>query len=110
MSTEQERGVAFSLPFAVRVMRELAGSRRYWSLSGFWIDRMSWFSCDDCEWATRVLVLLYSEPLPIRAGRHTGVPLKESAEEYDILITHCFADLLHRAVIALQHPFGCRDS
>jgi hypothetical protein len=35
MSTEQDNGVSFSEPLAVKVMREALGSRRYCSFKGF---------------------------------------------------------------------------
>jgi len=41
ISTEHDSGVDVSLPFAVRVMRELAGSRRYCSFNGFCSDLIS---------------------------------------------------------------------
>src|SRR4030095_11860133 len=41
MSTEQASGVAVSDPLAVKVMRELAGSRRYCSFSGRCRERTS---------------------------------------------------------------------
>jgi hypothetical protein len=41
ISTEHDNGVAVSLPFAVNVIRELDGSRRYCSFNGFCSDLIS---------------------------------------------------------------------
>src|SRR5277367_2546201 len=41
ISTEHDSGVEVSLPLAVSVIRELWGSRRYWSFNGFCSDLIS---------------------------------------------------------------------
>src|SRR6476620_7127869 len=113
MSTEQESGVPVSLPLAVKIIRELAGSCRYRSFKGFCIDRMSIATP-----ASSLIVLkgkgsswipLHSKPFPISTRRYAGVPLKQSAEEHDILIADRLADLLHCAVIIFQHALGGRN-
>src|SRR5215467_5361508 len=52
---------------------------------------------------------LNPEPFPVGAWRNSSVPLKQSAEEDDILVAHRLADLLHSTVIALQHALGSSD-
>src|SRR5580692_7020208 len=49
---------------------------------------------------------LRPEPFPICARRNSRMPLKQRAEKCDILISHGVTDLLHGAVIALQHSLG----
>src|SRR6267378_1152936 len=41
ISTEHAIGVSVCPPLAVSVIRDLLGSLRYWSFSGFWTDLMS---------------------------------------------------------------------
>src|SRR5437773_2104450 len=50
------------------------------------------------------------ESFPIRARRNARVPLKQRPKERNVLITHRVADLLHRAMAALQHPLGRRNA
>ena len=52
----------------------------------------------------------YTKAPPVRAGRKSSVPLKELAEERDILITDSVADLLHSAMIAFQEALGSSDA
>jgi len=47
-----------------------------------------------------------AEAALIRAGRGSGVALEERAEEGHILVADGFADLLHGAMVALQHTAG----
>src|SRR6185312_776920 len=50
--------------------------------------------------------LIDSKPLPVSAWRYAGVALKEGTEKDLVLITDGLTDLLHRAMIAFQHPLG----
>src|SRR3954469_18822972 len=97
MSTEQPKGEPVCPPFAVSVMRELCGSRRYCSFSGFCNDLISMSPPD---------YALRSKSFAIGAGRHSCVPLKQSAKERDVLIAHRVADFLHGAMISLQQSLG----
>src|SRR5690348_6412092 len=46
---------------------------------------------------------------PVRAWRDSSVPLKELAEECDILITHGIANFLHAPMVAFQQSLGRGD-
>lgn len=38
------------------------------------------------------------------------MPLKQAAEEGDILVAHSLADFLHRPVVVFEQAFGGRDA
>src|SRR4051812_26010740 len=107
MSTEQDSGVAVSLPLAVNVIRELAGSRRYCSLNGFCNDLISTHYPPKLICPT--FLHLDSEFLAVRARRNPGMPLKQRTEERHVLVADGVADLLHRSMIALQQTLRGSD-